>query len=158
MPVMMPGSAIGSTSSSEIASRPKKLRTRQRRSGQRAEDEVPRPWTSVATCSDRPSASQMSCRSQATANQCSVSPAAETVAALLGGEGVEEDEGQRQMCMNSSPAPAASLEAKRRACCGSERIERPQSRASVRSTPMIRIGTTEKAAASGMFPAVPCWA
>ena len=61
MPVMMPGSAIGRMSSSEIASRPKNLRARQRRGGERAEDQA----SSVAISGDArptaPSASQMSC-------------------------------------------------------------------------------------------------
>ena len=73
MPVMMPGSAIGRMSSSEIASRPK---NRARDSAAAAS--VPRTSaTSVESGGDRddrPSASQTSCRSQATANHSACSP------------------------------------------------------------------------------------
>ena len=71
MPVMMPGSAIGRMRSSETASRPKK---RERLTAAAAS--VPSTSaTSVAMAATRAlsvSAFQMSCRSQATANQCSV--------------------------------------------------------------------------------------
>ena len=39
MPVMMPGSAIGRMNSSEIVSRAEELGARQRRGGERAEDQ-----------------------------------------------------------------------------------------------------------------------
>ena len=73
MPVMIPGSAIGSTNSSVTASRP---RNRLRASAKAASV----PSTSamavatVATASESLSAAQMSSRAKATANQCSVSP------------------------------------------------------------------------------------
>ena len=73
MPVMMPGSAIGRMTSSEIASRPKN-RARVIAAAHR----VPRTRaTSVATAatrSERPSAAQTSARPQATASHFVVSP------------------------------------------------------------------------------------
>ena len=75
MPVMMPGSAIGSTNSSEIASRPKNSAARQRARRQRAKHQGDEAVAIAATCTDSPTApAQMSARSQATANQCSVRP------------------------------------------------------------------------------------
>ena len=98
MPVTMPGSAIGRTSSSEIASRPKK-----RGATRAAAASVPstmrqqrsRPRRPAATAA---SACQMSSRSQATPNQLQGQPGRrEDEALVLGGEGVEHDEGQRQV-------------------------------------------------------------
>ena len=73
MPVMMPGSAIGRMTRSEIASRPKnRARTIA------AAQSVPRTSASsvatAATRTERPSACQTSGRPQATANHFVVSP------------------------------------------------------------------------------------
>ena len=75
------------------------------------------------------------------------------------------------MCRKASPASAASLrESGARVmgrpsgfpdACGASRTihiasNAPVFFASVRNSAITRIGTSEKAAASGMFPAVPC--
>src|SRR4026207_724580 len=76
MPVMMPGSAIGTTNSSEIASRPK---NRARASAAAApapssRGSRPAPAAAAATLSDNVSAAQMSGRVAAMANHRAVSP------------------------------------------------------------------------------------
>ena len=73
MPVMMPGSAMGRMTSSEMTSRPKNLVR-----ATAAAASVPRTSAItvaiLATLTERPRASQISGRFQATANHCSVKP------------------------------------------------------------------------------------
>ncbi len=73
MPVRMPGSAMGRMISSEMDSRPKK-RKRDMAAAARLPSTSAMPVEMPATRSERNSASQMSWRLHATANQRSVSP------------------------------------------------------------------------------------
>src|SRR6185503_2798820 len=74
MPVMMPGSAIGSTNSSEIVSRPKNL-ARDRAAAASVPKMRARTVAMAATLSESQSGGQMSGRSNhATANHLVVSP------------------------------------------------------------------------------------
>ena len=97
MPVMMPGSAIGRMNSSEIESRPKK-----RARDTAAAAQVPRTSAMsvamAATFTESHSAFQMSCRVPDDGEPLrGVAGRRELIALLLGGEGIEEDQGQRQM-------------------------------------------------------------
>ena len=74
MPVMIPGSAIGSTSRNEIASRPKKRKRCDRERGHRAEHERDRRSRAAPARTDSQSASRTSGVCQATRNQCVVKP------------------------------------------------------------------------------------
>ena len=73
------------------------------------------------------------------------------------------------MCRKASPASAAILAQSGARSWGGPQVSRTLSQADnhsasnapivfarVRNSPITTIGTTEKAAASGMFPAVPC--
>ena len=73
MPVTMPGSAIGSTSASVIASLPQK-RLRARPSAASDPSRSAASGGQAATPSERPRAAQMSGRAKASLNQCSVRP------------------------------------------------------------------------------------
>jgi hypothetical protein len=126
MPVMMPGSAIGRMTSSEIASRPKKLVRRGRRR-ERAEhhgerSRPPRPGATARARARRRPAPGHGEPFQRQARR------RELVALLLGGEGVEEDQRERQV-QEQEPAPPRQVAADRpqggRLRSGSERIEGP---------------------------------
>ena len=111
MPVTMPGSAIGRMISSEMASRPKKRERADGGGGQRAEDQgqqrrdrghlhrQPQRLPDVVRAPRR------------RANHCSVRPGGgKLIALLVGGEGVEQDERQRQM-QEEQPAERGELQA-----------------------------------------------
>ena len=161
MPVTMPGRAIGRTRRSEIASRPKNFVRasaaaasvpRSRRQRGREERDADREAERVEDVLPAPGDGEPLQREAGRRK---------LEAAVLAGEGVEEDEGERQMQKHE---PGAGGE---RAGRGDDRLtasirrqsasKAPMRFARVRKTPMMTIGTTEKAAASGMFPAVPCW-
>src|SRR5262245_34379508 len=73
MPVMMPGSAIGSTSSTVMLSLPRKL-PRAMPSAVREPSKIASRVATAATASDKRIAAQMSSRANAALNQCSVRP------------------------------------------------------------------------------------
>ena len=79
---MMPGSAIGSTSSIENASLPKK-RWRHIASAASVPSSSASSVAAAATCSDSPTASRMSGRRAAAANHCSVKPCSGKLNAAL---------------------------------------------------------------------------
>ena len=117
--MMMPGSAIGRISRSEIVSRPKN-RERQTAAAARVPSTSASSVDTAATCSDSASASQMSCRAHATANQRSGEAGRrEDEALVLGAERVEHDEDERdvqeQHAQPRPPAPSghAGLPARR---------------------------------------------
>jgi hypothetical protein len=73
IPVIMPGSAIGRITSSEIVSRPKN-RDPEIAAAQSVPSTMAMSVAIAATRSDRPSACQTSGRFQVTPSHCSVSP------------------------------------------------------------------------------------
>ena len=96
MPVMMPGSAIGRMTSSEIVSRPKNFVP-----DTAAAQSVPRTSAIAveiaATCTESVSACQTSGRFQVTAEPFERQPRRRPlVGLLLGREGIEEDQRDRQ--------------------------------------------------------------
>ena len=129
MPVTMPGSAIGRTSSSEIASRPKK-----RARDSAAAASVPSTSASAVDASgdpDRQPRAPPRCRRASQATREPVQREAgrrELVAAVLGGEGVEQDERRAAGAGTARPAAAASFSPRTAPCQSprSERIERSQ--------------------------------
>ena len=97
MPVMIPGRAIGRITRSDIVSRPKK-----RVWLTAAAQSVPSTSAIIveieATRTDSHRACQTSARSHVTANHFkSEAGRRKLITLLLGGEGVEEDQQQRQM-------------------------------------------------------------
>ena len=122
MPVTMPGSAIGRTNSSEIASRPKKLRARQRGGGERAEDQREHGGDRgdlEREIERRPDIGPL--RPGDAEPLRGVAGRRELEAPVLGGEGVEQDQRQRQMQEQRAPRSAAM----RRACAACRAV-RPQ--------------------------------
>ena len=161
MPVMMPGSAIGSMTSSEIASRPKNRARASAAAAQVPSTQRDSAVATAATLSDkaerRPDVGRGPRRRRTIAWSA---PAAGRHSSLLGGEGIERRSGRSADAGTASPAAAAIFSAER--ARGSYRIRahrRPPFAWRARDrAPMMTIGTTVKAAASGMLPAVPCWA
>ena len=152
MPVMMPGRAIGRMTSSEIASRPKNF-VRLTAAAQSVPSTSAITVEMLATLSDRPErlpdVGAVPGHGEPFQGQARRRP---LVGFVLGREGVDEDQQDRQVHEGEAEA-GGDLQAQRRAV----RVHRklPAVWRSRDRPPSDRIGTTAKAAASGMFPAVP---
>ena len=113
MPVMMPGSAIGRMTSSEIASRPKNFEP-DTAAAQSVPSTMAITVAIAATVTESCSAAHTSGRFQVTASHCGGQAGRRPlVALLLGGEGVDEDQQDRQM-QEQQPGAGGDLQAERR--------------------------------------------
>ncbi len=125
MPVMMPGSAIGRMTSSEIASRPKNFAPADRGGAKRAEHQREQRWRRRRPAREAervPDIRAVPGNGEPLQREARRRP---LIALLLGGEGVDEDQEERQVQEQQAAAAAIFSTAAVSACWRSERIEGP---------------------------------
>ena len=114
MPVTMPGSAIGRMTSSEIASLPKKFELADGRGAERAEDQRDRRRDrrrpARESAERRPDVRPVPGDREPLQRQARRRP---LIALLLGREGIDEDQQDRQV-QEEQPAAGGELQGKRR--------------------------------------------